>query len=126
MEKSILIAMSLGFVIFAQADGKAVVLTPSQLFGLCALLSMLGGLGAAMRRDVKTEIADLISHALNMSILGTCIGMIMYSWVKESQVWIWAIAGVCGLLGLAGLPAIEWVHGLAKKYVTEKVKAESK
>lgn len=132
MEKSILLAMAMGFVIFSQADGTVVILTPSQLFGLCAILSMLGGIGAWLRGDTKADgegwkaqAQGLISYGLNMSILGTCIGMIMYSWVKESQVWIWAIAGGCGLLGLAGLPAIEWVHGLMRKWVERKVKTET-
>ena len=80
--------------------------SPFWIFLWASIFSMLGGLGYLYRTKEVIKLRDVISAILNNGICGTALAMIWYYRFQEQ---IYILIGLCGLIGLMGPPAVDWV-----------------
>lgn len=106
-------------VLIAQAEQR--ILSPGEMFGWAAVVSLIGGIAAAWRNGNKPGVLDLLMVGLNTAVLGGCLAMVGYRWSSESPTLSWTIIGGCGILSLGGLAVVDWALSLAKSRIKKHV-----
>lgn len=71
-----------------------------------ALVSGLAGLAALLRSGLPLTVGSACSSLLNSGLLGGAVLMLWHSSFTETP---HALVGICVLIGLGGMPAIDFV-----------------
>lgn len=71
-----------------------------------ALVSGLAGLAALLRSGLPLTVGSACSSLLNSGLLGGAVFMVWHSSFAETP---HALVGICVLVGLGGMPAIDFV-----------------
>lgn len=91
------------------------VVDPLLLFCLIFCVTGLAGLAALLRSGKKLSARNILTWSLNSGLMG--LGLFWF-WQRTYGPDLWGLFGICILIGLGGLPTVEFVVEMAKRGVT--------
>ena len=95
----------------------AVLMAVDPLLLFCLIFSVTGLAGAAalLRSGKKLSARNILTWSLNSGLLG--LGLFWF-WQRAYGSDLWGLFGICILIGLGGLPTVEFVAELARNGIT--------
>lgn len=88
---------------------------PLLLFFLVFALTGTAGLAALLRSGKSLSPRNILTWVLNSGLMG--IGLFWF-WQRAYGPDLWGLFGICILIGLGGLPAVEAVQQLARQGIS--------
>lgn len=86
-------------------------MNPLYLSVAAGLTSGLAGLAALLRSGLPLTVGSAVSAFLNSGLLGGAVCLVWYSSFTETP---HALVGICILIGLGGMPAIDFVMKMVR------------
>lgn len=88
---------------------------PLLLFVIVFLLTAVAGFAALLRSTLTLTIRNILTWTLNSGIAGLCL---FWLWQKAYGDDFWGLVGICALVGLGGLPLVEFVTNSIRGVIT--------
>jgi hypothetical protein len=115
------------FVFSAMSLANAVVasrapMTLSETLILSVIISLLGGVAAAIRQT--KDLFVLLQFSMNTAVLGVSGVMVSHMAIGESYSAQLAAIGIAGILSLGGLSTIDWVRSLLQRGIESRIKKQ--
>lgn len=88
---------------------------PLLLFFIVFLLTAVAGFAALLRSTLALTVRNILTWTLNSGIAGLCL---FWIWQKMYGEDFWGLVGICALVGLGGLPLVEFVTNAVRGFIT--------
>lgn len=92
------------------------VVDPLLLFFLVFALTGTAGLAALLRSGKSLSPRNILTWVLNSGLMG--IGLFWF-WQRAYGPDLWGLFGICILIGLGGLPAVEGIQLMARQGISK-------
>jgi hypothetical protein len=86
-------------------------------------LSSFAGLAAALRLKGGVTWLSLLTAFLNSGLMGVCISLLWFEQMRDN---VYFLLGLCLLVGLSGMSAVEYLLGVLRRAFLPKEDKDEK